>query len=258
MFNTNAAPSLSDIAAVTGNRNGDGMWDNGAWWIIILLIFGYGGFGGYGYGNGGAMQGYATQADIQRGFDNSAVIGKLDRLGDAFANLAYDQLGQMNGINTNIMQTGNAVQQAVNAGTVAGMQNTNALQAQIAQGFCDNRYEALQSATTTNNLISQMGYQNATDTCAITNAIANQTQQIMQNDNANYRALHEELVQSQMDAKDAKIAEQASVISNLALKQELVNDLKPTPVPAFSAANLYGGLYGIGNACTACNGTIGF
>ena len=42
--------SLSDIAAVT-NRNdgyGDGMWGNNAWWIVILLLFGWGrnGFGG--------------------------------------------------------------------------------------------------------------------------------------------------------------------------------------------------------------------
>ena len=42
--------SLSDIAAVTdGNRN-NGMFGNDAWWIIILLLFGYGrnGFGGFG------------------------------------------------------------------------------------------------------------------------------------------------------------------------------------------------------------------
>lgn len=79
MFNDGV--SLADIAAVTGNnRNNDGMWGDGAWWIVILLIFGWGnGFGGWGNGNGGgALQGYATQADIQRGFDNSAVISKLD------------------------------------------------------------------------------------------------------------------------------------------------------------------------------------
>lgn len=171
-------------------------------------------------------------------------------------------------MNTGIMQGTNALQQAINANSVANMQNTNALQTQIAQCCCDNRYEALQNANTTQNLVSKgfadIGYQNATDTCTITTAIANQTQQIMQNDNANYRALHDELVQSQIDAKDAKIAEQASIIQSLNLAQSqanqntyLINALKPTPIPAFSAANLYGGLYGTGN-CTACNGTIGF
>ena len=48
MFNSNGV-SLADIAAVTGNnRNNDGMWGDGAWWIVILLIFGWGnnGWGG--------------------------------------------------------------------------------------------------------------------------------------------------------------------------------------------------------------------
>ena len=44
--------SLSDIAAATNGANGFGD-GNGAWWIILFLIFGWGrnGFGG-GYGNG--------------------------------------------------------------------------------------------------------------------------------------------------------------------------------------------------------------
>ena len=50
--------SLSDIAAVTNRNdsygNGDGMWGNNAWWIVILLLFGWGrnGFGGFGGGYG--------------------------------------------------------------------------------------------------------------------------------------------------------------------------------------------------------------
>lgn len=34
MFNNSNGYSLADIAAAT-----DGMWDNGAWWIIILFLF---------------------------------------------------------------------------------------------------------------------------------------------------------------------------------------------------------------------------
>ena len=48
----------ADIRACTcgndGYGNGDGMWGNGAWWIIVLLLFGWcrNGFAGYGGGNG--------------------------------------------------------------------------------------------------------------------------------------------------------------------------------------------------------------
>lgn len=131
--------SLADIAAATGNgRNNDGMFGgDGSWWIIVLFIFAFFGWGNNGWGNNGNGGGYAataaTQADIQRGFDNSAVISKLDGINsglcDGFYAMNNGMLTGFNGINTNIMQTGFGIQQAINADTVANMQNTNALQA---------------------------------------------------------------------------------------------------------------------------------
>ena len=266
MFNSNNAPFTMPVMPANGSGYGaNGAWGDGGWlWIIVVfaLLFGWGnnGWGGFGGNNGGGyVATAATQADIQRGFDNQAVTSKLDGitngLCDGFYAVNNGMLTGFNGINTNILQTGYGIQQAINADTVAGMQNTNALQAQLAQCCCD-----------TKSGMKDIQYQNATDTCAITNAIQNQTQQIMQNCNNNYRALHDELVQSQLDAKDAKIAEQASAIQalNLAASQQaqnswLVNALKPAPIPAFPAANLYGGLYAQ-NGCNGCNGTgsIGF
>lgn len=93
---------------------GGGMW---GWWIIILLIFGWGGFGGYGggFGGGGSMMGLATQADIQRGFDNSAVVNKLNGLEnglcDGFYALNTSLLTGFNGVNTNIANLGYQMQQ---------------------------------------------------------------------------------------------------------------------------------------------------
>ena len=111
MFNNGV--SLADIAAVTGNnRNNDGMWGDGAWWIVILLIFGWGGFGNNGWGNGNGMGSTAaayTDNAIQRGFDNQAVISKLDGISnglcDGFYAMNNSMLTGFNGINTNIMQT---------------------------------------------------------------------------------------------------------------------------------------------------------
>ncbi len=82
MFNSNNGYSLADIAAATGgnDRNNGGIWnDGGAWWIIILFLFcfsgwgnGFGGFGGYGTNSNGlgspSGQGWATRADINEGF----------------------------------------------------------------------------------------------------------------------------------------------------------------------------------------------
>ena len=48
--------------------------------VVFALLFGWGnnGWGGFGGNGGGYAATAATQADIQRGFDNQAVISKLD------------------------------------------------------------------------------------------------------------------------------------------------------------------------------------
>lgn len=167
-------PSLADIAAVTGNRNGNGWGDGcGAWWIIVILFALWGGFGnwdGNGFGNRGngsatrsALASAATQADIQRGFDNQSVINKLNGLENGlcdgfyamntsllngFNNTNTAMLQGFNGVNTAMMQGNFGIQQAINADTVANMQNTNALQTQLANCCCENRQGRHRSSTT--------------------------------------------------------------------------------------------------------------
>lgn len=244
MFNA-SMPSLADIAAVTNNgrNNDDGMFGNNGWWILIILWACWGGgWGGYGANGANGYDGYSqaasnyTDAAIQRGFDHQSIITKLEGLEQSNCTHALDQLNQTNQINTNIMQTGYGLQNAIQQNAVSAMQNMNALQAQL----------------------SGMNYNMATDTCAVTTAINQLGQNIINNDNANYRALHDELVQSQLDAKDNKIAEQQALITqlNLTASQQaqnnyIVNQLRPYPVPAYYMANPWAG----SNTCmTGCCG----
>lgn len=251
MFNDGV--SLADIAAVTGNnRNNDGMWGDGAWWIVILLIFGWGnGFGGWGNGNGGgALQGYATQADIQRGFDNSAVISKLDGISnglcDGFYAMNNSMLTGFNGINTNIMQTGYGIQQAINADTVANMQNTNALQSQLANCCCETR-EAIQG----------INYNLATNTCALQNTMNNNTRDIIDSQQAGTRAIldfltNDKIATLQAENNDLRRAasqdrQNALLTTTMAAQtNQIIDAVRPTPVPSFPASNLYGYAYGCG------------
>lgn len=243
MFNSNGV-SLADIAAVTGNnRNNDGMWGDGAWWIVILLIFGWGngGFGGWGNGGGGAMQGYATQADIQRGFDNQAVVSKLDGitngLCDGFYAMNNSMLTGFNGINTNIMQTGYGIQQAINADTVANMQNTNALQAQLANCCCETR-EAIQG----------INYNMATNTCALQNTMNNNTRDIIDSQQAGTRAILDFLTQDKIatltaennDLRRAASQDRQNALLTTAMSaqtSQILEAVRPTPVPAYPAAS---------------------
>lgn len=208
MFNM-SAPSLADIAAVTKNNDGnDGWGGNNGWWILIILfaLFGWG-RGGYGAngGSGGDCQ-CATAGDIQRGFDTSAIISKLDGINNGICSLGYDQLSQMNGINQNVSTTGFGIQNAITQMGIANMQDTNSLSRQLADCCCENRQS-----------IAQVRYDMATDACAIKTAINDMGQQIMQNDNANFRALSDRLTQQEVDRLKAQIAEKDLLISQLNL-----------------------------------------
>lgn len=216
MFNSSNVPSLSDIAAVTGNRNDNGFGDGNGWWVLIILFALFGGWGNNGWGNGGGDARPATQGDVQRGFDTQTVVSKLDGISNGLCDGFYAvNSGMLNGFNTlqNSIQQGNfGLQNAIQQNTVANMQNTNAIATQLANCCCENR-----------EAIAQVRYGMATDTCSITTAINQATQNVMQNCNANYRALHDEIVSIQMAAKDEKIAEQANLINALNLSASQSN-----------------------------------
>lgn len=254
MFSSNCnTASVPLVANIDGNGNNGG-WADGGWlWFIVVIfaIFGGwgGGFGGFG-GNGGALQGYATQADIQRGFDNSAVISKLDGISnglcDGFYAMNNSMLTGFNGINTNIMQTGYGIQQAINADTVANMQNTNALQSQLANCCCETR-EAIQG----------VNYNMATNTCALQNTMNNNTRDIIDSQQAGTRAIldfltNDKIATLQAENNDLRRAasqdrQNALLTTTMAAQtNQIIDAVRPTPVPSFPASNLYGYAYGCG------------
>ena len=165
--------SLSDIAAVTNRNDGycnDMFGGNGAFWLIILLLFGWG-RGGYGFGGGfggGQVGGYgypccgtpATQADLSAAFASNSVLSGINGIDSTLCQ-------GFNGINTAILQNGYNTQAGINT-----------LSAQLAQCCCDNRAA-----------IADVKYQMATDTCAVQNTIQNTTRDVIENQNANSRAI---------------------------------------------------------------------
>lgn len=113
-------------------------------------------------------------------------------------------------------------------------QTAAALQAQLADCCCQNR-----------EAIAGVNYNMATSTNAVTTAISNAARDITENQNANYRQLHDELVAYRMEDKDNTIAELRSQVNalNLSASQSnqnayLVAQLKtPAPVPAYTVPN---------------------
>ena len=217
--------SLSDIAAVTdGNRN-NGMFGNDAWWIIILLLFGYGrnGFGGFGGGQGGYGMPCgvpATQADLAAGFNNSAVLSGINGIDSALCQ-------GFNGVNTAILQSEYNTQGAING-----------LSHQLAQCCCDNKAA-----------IADVKYAMATESCATRNTIQNTTRDIIDNANANSRAILDFLTQDKIATLTAEnqslkfaasqSAQNAFITANQeAQTAELIRRLgRDCPVPAYVVPN---------------------
>lgn len=128
-------------------------------------------------------------------------------------------------------------------------QSAAALQAQLADCCCQNR-----------EAISGVNYNMATSTNAVTTAICNAARDITENQNTNYRQLHDELVAYRMEDKDNTIAELRSQVNalNLSASQSnqnayLVAQLKtPAPVPAYTVPNPNGYYGGQQNCYQSC------
>lgn len=221
------------IAGSNDNRGYNNGMFGGDWaWILILLLLGWGnrgwGNGGYdnccgcgGYGYNGFVGGYdigklATTNDVAVGFNNSAVLNNLNDiklgLNNGFAGVQQTLCQCCNGINQAISTNGYETRLAVNGLSSQLADCCCATQRQISDGIC-----GIQRS------IDGVNYNMATNTCNITNAINNSTRDIIDNQNANYRAIHDELVANKIEAKNEQIAELRQQVTALNLAQSQAN-----------------------------------
>lgn len=202
-----------------GNNNGNGFGDsyggNGAWFIILFLIFAVFGWGRNGFGgncnngNGGASNvtyvpyglggiGNAyTDATIQRGFDNQAVINKLNGLENGLADGFYavnNTLCQgFAGVNQNIMTNGYESRLA-----------TQNLSSQLASCCCDLGYKIQDCCCTTQRSIDNVNYNMAMNTNNIQQTLCNNTRDILENNNNNTRAILDFLTNDKISTLQAE------------------------------------------------------
>lgn len=246
MFNTGNCASVPLVANIDGNGNNNGWGAEGSWLWFIIVIFAIFGWGGFGNGFGGNGMNGGVGSEIQRGFDNQAVVSKLDGISNGLCDGFYAVQNGMNGISTNILQTGFGIQQAINADTVANMQNTNALQSQLANCCCETR-EAIQG----------VNYNMATNTCALQNTMNSNTRDIIDSQNAGTRAILDYLCNekiSSLQAENSDLRRAASQDRQSALlttqmaaqTQQIINAVNPSAIPAYVVPNPNAYAYGCG------------
>lgn len=257
----------ADIRACTcGNDgyNNGGMFGNDWAWIIILLLFGYGGRGfggfggGFGGGNGGCYAPCATQADVRAAVDQQTLISKIDQqtygLADSFTALN-------NTLNNNFRGIDNAI-------CTLGYQNqagVNALSAQLAQCCCDTR-GAIKDVNTG---IERTGWslsKQISDCCCDVEKMNLQSRFDAQAYNCNtlqaIDKLGDRIIDYMSNEKTQALRDENFALrlaaSQSAQNEALLNKLSPCPTPAYFVPNpncCYNANVTYSNAC-GCGGSF--
>lgn len=264
MFNSNDCFTMPVMPAYSGGYGaGNGMWGDGGWiWLIVILgLFGgWGGFGGFGrgygnYANSPDFQGYATRADINEGF--------------AFNGLQRDVDAIQHGICDSTYALNNTINSGFHSTDMALCNGFNGVQTQIS----NLGYQIQQCCCDTLGAIKDVRYDMATQSCDTRNTIQNVTRDILENNNSNTRAIldfltNDKIASLQAENQSLKFAAsqanqnavlQAAMDANTAeIIRRTGNDC---PIPAYVVpnpnccygnpigVNPYGQYNGCGNGC---------
>ena len=269
------------VFAMMNNRGNCGWGDMGAWWIVILLIFGWGGFGGFGGGFGGrgnaqglADLGNLVNNDAGRELLMNAIQGNATAIGQLSTKLGCDYnalSGAIQNLSTQLCNLGMGQKDVIFA-----IQNGNqAILSKLCDCCCDLRQQvadfrgdiALQMCNQTNSLtnsinfvnssvergFSSVAYETQRQTCDIINAM-----------NSGFNAIKE-----REDAREIQsLRDQVQAYQLSASQQQqtanLIAQLRPCPSPAFvvpnpfgCGCNNYGYPFGNNGNCGGCGSGCG-
>lgn len=229
--------SAADLAAVLGNNNND-FGGNGAWWLLILLIFANNGWGnGNGFGGNGYAPAYATQSDVQSGFDQAAVIAGINGITNAVSNgFANAEISRANTL-ANLTNQMNTVAMAQQSCCCENRLATANLGATIAQEACADRQAV-------NDGVRDIMAANTANTQALLNTI-----------NGGIQSIQDKLCQQEIDAlktqnanlqtqlnlanlRGSQDAQTAAILAGQAAQTAALEQyLNPAPVPAYMVQN---------------------
>ena len=230
MFNTNCM-SPADMAAVMGtnNRGNDAFGGYGAdmiiWLIVIAAIFnggfGFGGWGGNGGFNSPAGQGALTRTDIDAALSTKGIESGITGISTQLCN----------GFNSLSAQLADCCCSTKSA--VADVNYNLAAQTNILQNTVNNNGNAIQQALNS-------GFRDVIDA-----------------QNAGTQRIVDMITQDKIQSLQTELQSAQLQLSNAAQTNNIVNALRPTPVPAYLTCSPYqtivnptGFAFGVsGNGC---------
>ena len=264
LYDNNSGSNMVMPVGPMGGFGGGGYcadgFGGGLFWIIVLFLFAIMGNGnGFGWGNGGGMMPMMmnnnTANDVQRGFDQQAVMGGINGVASSINSLAQGQCAGFANMAT-AMNSGFAnAETAANARQMADMQQAFANQTAVTSGM-NSLAMGLQNCCCENRAATaDLKYTVANEACADRAAVTAALQQVTAQNNANTQRILDQMCQDKIDEKNAKIAELQNQLTmanlaasqnaqtaqiltdNLAQTNALEQYLAPVPRPAYIVQN---------------------
>lgn len=232
----------ADVAAVTHNGFGNGYgygYGAGEWiWIVVLFALFGGGFGwgnrGYGYDNSAL-----TRSDLQQGFDNQTIQNRLDSIGNKLTSIGNGICDSTYALNNSIMQTSNMTQRDI-------LNSASNLGAAVSE----NRFTIKDCCCTTNRNIDAVRYENAKNTCEIVRAIEKDGEETRKLIVANQL----QDLRDKVTEKDQQLQTANFQLSQQAQSANLINTLRPCPIPAYVTCSPYQSALYASNGSCGCGG----
>lgn len=262
--------TVADALALQNKDNcnaNDGMFGGqGAWWVIILILFfAFAGWGGNRYGSGNEDRGVNTvviPSNSFGGYSSCCTPATQQGLTEAFNfnQLDNGQRGLERGLcdgfyttNLAITNLGSQMQQCCCESDRANLQGFNNIQSAIAQTnynlkdcCCETRESIMQS-----NFNNQSGFNNLSNQLAscccdigrgqegIKYALAQSTCDILQNQDKNTDRIINHLIQSEMETLRNDLQSANFQLSQLSQTSNIINSLQPVPRPAYIVNSPY-------------------
>ena len=227
------------VAPAYGSGCNNGFGDDWSSWIILLLIFGMFGNGGWGNGYGNNQLGYdfpwllnsnnRTVDSVTNGFDNAAITSQLGDIQGAltagFANNATALCGGFAGVNATVNSAQNAIAQQLYTNQIADM-NQRFTDAITQTNQMNNLAAGLQNCCCENRAgLADLKYTVATENCADRAAVADGIRDVIAANTASTQRILDQLCQDKIDAKNDEIARlrQEVAMKDLAASQTAQN-----------------------------------
>lgn len=262
--------SVADALALRNGNDNDGFGGaNGAWWIIILILFyafgGWGNRGNFGATNGGG-NGYnaccvpATAQGVTDAFNFNQLDNGIRGLERGLCDGFYSTSMNLNSVESALQNCCCQTQQAINNASALTQQSIANLGYQVGQGFCGVDKSILMNGYQNQTGFNSIANQLSSCCCDLSRGqenikyeIAQATNNLLVAADKNTDRIINHLTQTELTNLRNERDEYRSQLQIASQTRSIVDQLLPVARPAYLTCSPYASAFGINLSNSGCN-----